>query len=286
LLWSGDPTGGEEAVGAMEPTDAADDVLAVLTQTAPPPQLAVGNVDAEGELLGAEAVTVSGALTQGLLEAVVTGLSRQVADALADSFAPGTGSDRRGEGPTAYAAPRTGITRWVGGLAQLPGAWLPELAVLPRSRRDLDDPGTRWETESLAFAMRHTVHATDQRYAADLLAPHVTALVLDHVPDDAAVTIAGDALHVWWEYSDRSRMGEGRARRTAEVAARLRDALPSFVLADHPDHSHRVEERMAERAARAAAYRAQRRAGRHQDPTMQRIYAQAQAEYQASRVRD
>jgi hypothetical protein len=105
-------------------------------------------------------------------------------------------------------------------------------------------------------------------------------LILDHVSDDAAVTVAGDAVHVWWEYSADNRSAKGKALRTVEVADRIRDALPSFVLADHPDHSHRVEERLAERAAQAAAYRAGRVTGRHQDPTLQRIYAQAQASYQ------
>jgi hypothetical protein len=73
----------------------------------------------------------------------------------------------------------------------------------------------------------------------------------------------------------------GKADRTVEVAVRIRDALPSFISTDYPDHSHRVEERLAERAARAAAYQASRSAGRHDDPTLQRIYAQAQADYES-----
>lgn len=166
-------------------------------------------------------------------------------------------------------------------MAQLPGAWLPDLAILPRGERDIDDPGTRWATESMAFALRHSVHAADTRFASDVLAPHVTALVLDHVPADAAVTVAGDAVHVWWAYADGNRSTTGKANRTVEVAARVRDALPSFVLTDYPDHSHRVEERLAERAATAAAYRARRSAGRHDDPTMQRIYARARADYES-----
>jgi hypothetical protein len=171
-------------------------------------------------------------------------------------------------------------------MAQLPGAWLPELAILPRSRRGVDDPATRWGTESVGFALRHTVHAADTRFASDVLAPHVTALILDHVPADAAVTAAGDAIHVWWEYTADNRSATGKAARTVDVANRIRDALPSFVLADYPDHSHRVEERLAERAARAAAYRAGRVAGRNQDPTLQRIYSQAQATYQRGERRE
>jgi hypothetical protein len=166
-------------------------------------------------------------------------------------------------------------------MAQVPGAWLPSLAILPRRERDMDDPGTRWSTESMAFAARHSVHAADTRFASDVLAPHVTALVLEHVPDDAAVTVSGDAIHIWWEYTDDTRTAVGKADRTVEVAVRIRDALPSFISTDYPDHSHRVEERLAERAARAAAYQASRSAGRHDDPTLQRIYAQAQADYES-----
>ena len=108
----------------------------------------------------------------------------------------------------------------------------------------------------------------------------MTALVLDHVPADAAVTLAGDAVHVWWEYTADNRSASGKAARTVEVADRIRDALPSFVLADYPDHSHRVEERLAERAATGSRLPGRRVAGRNQDPTLQRIYAQAQATYQ------
>ena len=115
-------------------------------------------------------------------------------------------------------------------MARFTGAWLPNLAILPRSRRDLDDPATRWDTESDAFARRHTVHTSDVRFASDVLAPHVTALILDQVPDDAAVTMAGDAVHIWWKYHQSSRMAVARARRTVEVALRIRDAVPSFLL--------------------------------------------------------
>jgi hypothetical protein len=183
--------------------------------------------------------------------------------------------------PQTLAPPPDGVRRWVGGLAKLTGSWLPPLAILPTRGREVDDPGTRWGTESLAFAGRHTVHADDSRFASDVLAPHVTALVLDKVPQDAAVTLAGDALHVWWEYEPRTQVTPGRAAATVDAAVRLRDAIPSFVLADHPDHSHEVEDRLADRSREAAEYRAARDAGRHPDPTLQRIYDQARAEWEA-----
>lgn len=281
----GDTKGSRRSLVWCAAPHGLDRGVAVLTQTAPPPSLGVGDVGPQGELLGASALATSTSLTGGLLGALATGLAREVADAVADSVARQDAGAEPGTSPTGrrktYDPVGPDVRRWVGALAQLPGAWLPDLAILPRSRRDIDDPGTRWSTESIDFAMRHSVHAADERYASDILAPHVTALILEHVPEDAAVTLAGDAVHVWWEYTARTRLAERRALGTVEIAQRLRDALPSFVLSDYPDHSHRVEERLAERAAQAAAYRAQRSAGRHQDPTMQRIYAQAQADYQA-----
>jgi hypothetical protein len=281
----GDTKGSRRSLVWCASPGADEQGVAVLTQTAPPPSLGLGDVGADGELLGAGALAASCSVTGGLLGTLAAGLTREVADAVADAVArPGPSSEPVTDATTEpYRPDGPHVQRWVGAVAQLPGAWLPDLAILPRSRRDVDDPGTRWSTESIDFALRHSVHAADQRYASDVLAPHVTALVLEHVPDDAAVTIAGDGLHVWWQYTAQSRLSDGRTRRTVEVAQRLREALPSFVLADHPDHSHRVEERMAERAAQAAAYRAGRRTGQHQDPTMQRIYAQAQADYRAGR---
>jgi hypothetical protein len=263
------------------------DGVAVFTQTAPPPSLPLGDVGPNGELLGSAALPAVGSIATGLLAALATDLSRTVADAVADSVVDRAGaanvkdgaSTLPDHGPKPFVPYDPGVRRWVGGMAQLPGAWLPDLAILPRSRRGIDDPGSRWGTESVAFALRHSVHASDTRFASDVLAPHVTALVLDHVPADAAVTMAGDAVHVWWEYTADNRSARGKVLRTVEVADRIRDALPSFVVADYPDHSHRVEERLAERAAQAAAYRAHRVAGRNQDPTLQRIYSQAQETY-------
>jgi len=135
---------------------------------------------------------------------------------------------------------------------------LPPVAILPRASRGVVDPGTSWSTESIDFATRHSVHAKDVRMVADLLAPDVTALILDHVPYDAAVTIYGDAVHIWWAYQEDSRRAPGKVVSTIEVAAELTKAFPTFVLADYPDHSDQVEDRLAARAAEAAAYRAAR----------------------------
>lgn len=283
LVWSAAPA-------TSAPIDGGDkDGVAVLTQTAPPPSLPLGDVGPNGEVN--DFIPASSSLTGVLLSTLASSLSRSTADALADAFAGSDGSEASGDpdfgngGARPYRPAGAGVRRWVGGMAQVPGAWLPDLAILPRSERDMDDPGTRWSTESMAFAARHSVHAADTRFASDVLAPHVTALVLEHVSADAAVTVSGDAIHIWWEYTDDNRTAVGKADRTVEVAVRIRDALPSFIATDYPDHSHRVEERLAERAARAAAYRASRSAGRHDDPTLQRIYAQAQADYESGQGR-
>ena len=73
--------------------------------------------------------------------------------------------------------------------------------------------------------------------------------------------MAGDALHVWWEYTDATATHAGRAASAMRAATQLRAALPTFVLAAYPDRSSEVEDRLAARAAAAAAYRAQRRVG-------------------------
>lgn len=266
LLWCAAPAGDTDAV-------------AVLSQYAPEPSLGVGDVDPDRPLLGsAEPARVTG--IDNLLSEVMVGLSGRVEDATA----AGTGvtvPSRAGS----RSDPPAGVTRWVGGLARLAGSWLPALAILPTDGRGVDDPGTRWSTESLAFASRHTVHAADARFASDVLAPHLTALLLDRVPRDAAVTIAGDALHVWWKYTPQTRMTPGRAAATVRTAALLREAIPSFVLADHPDNSHQVEGRLAARAREAEEYRAARSAGQHHDPTLQRIYDQARAQWHGGQQR-
>lgn len=228
--------------------------VAVLVQTAPRPSLPLGDIESDADLLS-DAVTAVASL--------VAGDDRPLAST-------GTGEP----GPLDQ-----GVRRWVGGMARLVDTWLPTLLILPRHRGDLADPGTDWETESMAFAARHSVHATDRRFASDVLAPHVMAQILDGVSDDTALSVAGDAIHVWWEQTPASRLDVGRAARTVEAAFEICEALPSFVRTSYPDHSDQVERRLAERAAAAAAYRAARVAGRAADPTLQRIYSQAQATY-------
>jgi len=175
----------------------------------------------------------------------------------------------------AKAAP---APRWVGVLARLEGSWLPAMAVLPAQLSDVDDPGTGWSTESVDFDRAHRVHAADVEYAAAVLAPHVMAVVMDVLPRGAAVTVAGDALHVWWPYRPPYDAEPSRVARGAAAVARLADAIPSFVLADHPDHSDEVEGRLAEREEAALAYREQRRPGYSPDPVLQRIYSAARHE--------
>jgi hypothetical protein len=173
---------------------------------------------------------------------------------------------------------------WMGGMARLPGAWLPSLAVLPRQQRDFDDPGTSWSTESIDFAARRTVHAENTRYAADVLAPHVMALILDVVPDRVAVTIAGDAIHLWAKDSPETAGCPGLVQQLVTAACRIKEAIPSFVLIDHPDRSPEVEADQANKAEAATSYRTQRQLGRSTDPTMQRIYDRARAEWEARDV--
>ena len=171
--------------------------------------------------------------------------------------------------------------RWLSAYARLDGSWMPPLAVLPRGLRDFDDPGTRWSTESLDFALRHTVHAADTRYAADVLAPHVMALILDVIPTSTAVTMAGDALHVWLPFTDTVAAEPGIAQHLAQSATRLRDSIPSFVLGSYPDRSGDVEAKLADKARAADAYRSSRKVGRSVDPTLQRIYEQARANWES-----
>jgi hypothetical protein len=228
----------------------------VLTQLSPEPDIDSGY--ASPQLVSVDDLwTLGGAGLFGrgdLLSMLATAMPRETADAIADVTA------RPSPPVTArpYEEPLPGVRRWVGSLAQMPHAWVPPVAILPRVGRGVDDPGTEWSTESIDFATRHSVHAKDVRMAADLLAPHVTALLLDHLPDHAAVTIYGDALHIWWKYDETSRHVPDQVARTVDVAARLVRAFPSFVLAAYPNHAEQVEDRLAARAAEAAAYRAAR----------------------------
>ena len=174
--------------------------------------------------------------------------------------------------------------RWMGGLARMPGAWLPATAVMAKRQWNLSDPGTDWSTESVDFAARYSVHSEDIRCAADILAPHVMALILDEVPAGAAVALAGDAIQVWLQETSHATATEGLVRELVVAAGRLKDAIPSFVLVDHPDRSAEVETDLADKEQAAEAYRRNRHAGRSADPTMQRIYDQARAAWEAGNV--
>jgi hypothetical protein len=178
------------------------------------------------------------------------------------------------------AAPGTN-PQWAGAMVRLPGSWLPPMAWLPRAGRDADDPGTAWPTESVEVARRYTLHCAELRTMAALLTPAVLALALDAVPAGSAVTVDGDALHVWWPYSGDALRQVGRVARAGRAARLIADAFPAFVLADFPDRSGEVEAELAERQAAADAYRAARRPGTSLDPVMQRIYDQARAAYDA-----
>ena len=165
--------------------------------------------------------------------------------------------------------------RWAGVLLRLAGSWLPPIAWLPRSLRGLDDPGTSWQTESVEFAERFTVHAADLQASAALLTPAVMALLLDVVPPACAVTMAGDAMHLWWPYRGAALADVGRLNRAARAGSLVAQAFPRFVLHQFPDRSNVVEAAVAERTAAARDYRAGRRPGRSTDPVMQRIYNEA-----------
>jgi hypothetical protein len=167
--------------------------------------------------------------------------------------------------------------QWAGAMVRLPGSWLPPIAWLPRALRGLDDPAGAWPTESVDFETRYSVHSDDLRTAAALLTPAAMALALDDVPPLSAVTLAGDALHVWWPYRGDALEHVGRVVRGGRAARALADAFPRFVLAEHPDRSDVVEQGIAERRAAAAAYRASRRPGVSGDPVLQRIYDAARA---------
>lgn len=167
--------------------------------------------------------------------------------------------------------------QWAGAMVRLPGTALPPVAWLPRALRSADDPSTSWATESVDFDDRYTVHADDLRTAAALLTPAVMAIALDDLPPLSALTVSGDAVHVWWPHRGDARRHAGRVARGARAAARLAGAFPHFVLAEFPDHSQDVEHELAERRRAAEAYRAARRPGTSTDPVLQRIYDQARA---------
>ena len=167
--------------------------------------------------------------------------------------------------------------RWAGVLVRLAGSWLPPIAWLPRALRDLDDPRTAWPTESVDFAQRYTVHCADLQASAALLTPAVMALLLDAVPAGCAVTLAGDAMHLWWPHRGKAPADVGRVSRAASAGSLVAQAFPHFVLKQFPDRSDVVEAAVAERNTAARNYRADRRPGRSNDPVMQRIYDQARA---------
>lgn len=244
---------------------------AVLTEQARDPDLPVGDAPRPSAPGSGDPA--------GLLVDAVVGVANELGSAVADRVVDAltTAANRSPTTRAVLEATHRPATRWAGVVTRLPGAWLPPLAVLQRADRDLDDPGTRWTTESDHFNHRHTVHATDRRFAADFLAPHVMALLLDRVPDSAAVTVAGDAIHVWWEHRPPLRDLPALVDRLLDAVRALADAVPSFVLADHPDLSDEVEAGLAAKARAAVAYREQRRLGRHPDPVLQRIYDQARA---------
>ena len=222
-------------------------VFAVLAVTAREPDLPLGDDDSDPD------VWVSPG--NQLLGLAVDALRDRASEAVASTEAP--------------------PPQWVGVLTRFPGAWLPPLAVLPSALSGMADPGTGWSTESVDFDAAHRVHATDTEYAAAVLAPHVMAVLMDVVPPATAVTLAGDALHLWWPYRTPFTDDPARVTRAARAAQQLADAVPSFVLADHPDHSDVVQGDLDRKQQAAADYQEHRRFGVSADPVLQRIYSAA-----------
>ncbi len=132
----------------------------------------------------------------------------------------------------------------------MPGTWLPAAALLPRGVTTLPAPRTSWATESVDFDRRWVVQTDDQQTTAALLSPSVMSVLMDAVPSQAAVTVAGDALQVWWPYDDQTRADLGRVQRAALAAVLLVRTFPRFVLADHPDRSAEIERSLARRPTR------------------------------------
>jgi hypothetical protein len=254
-----DPSGadGPPDTGALPP---AGQTFAALSVTARDPDLEAGEDDPP----------------PGSLDAMLTNWSRATSPA-ADASMSLVGAVVGGLGSGATDAVRGPAPRWVGAVTRLPGTWLPPLAILSRSTSGVADPGTSWRTESWDFDDHLTVQVDDHRYASAVLAPHVMAILLDVVPRGAAVTLAGDAVHVWWPYRDDFADQPGRTADTVAATARLAEAIPTFIYAEHPDHSDQVQQAMDEQVAAARAYQAARRPGYSPDPTMQRIYDAARA---------
>ena len=121
--------------------------LGVLTQLSPPPDIDSDYTSRDSLLLDdvqwdrPESPLWA---ARGPLSTLVTALPRETADAIADAVAPP--SPEEVTRPYQESAP--GVRRWAGALAQIPGAWLPPVAILPRASRGIDDPGTSWSTRS------------------------------------------------------------------------------------------------------------------------------------------
>jgi hypothetical protein len=107
------------------------------------------------------------------------------------------------------------------------------------------------------------------------------ALILDAIPRSTAITMAGDALHVWLPFTDTVAAEPGLAQHLAGSVTKLRDSIPSFILGNYPDRSAAVEAELADKATAAKAYRSSRKVGHSQDPTLQRIYEQARANWES-----
>lgn len=172
---------------------------------------------------------------------------------------------------------QAGEQQWAGALVRIPGTWLPAAALLPRGLPGVPAPRTEWATESVDFDQRWVVQTDEQQVTAALLSPSVMSVLMDAVPRDAAVTINGDAIQVWWPYNERTRADMGRMQRAALAALLLVKTFPRFVLADHPDRSAELERSLARKADEAHSYQAHLAYGRSPDPVLQRIYDQARA---------